>query len=111
MLHRDQCIYHRKAFKLSDHILRIPVARLNCDSKKRICAYLEILIIELLSVYGLSTRAIAFGEIASLAHEVGNDTCDTRWQSTNGMEFGKRSLPDIPSLSGDDTFSPRPPNT
>ena len=37
----------------------------------------EVLVVELLSVNGLSTRAISIGEVTALDHELGNDAVES----------------------------------
>jgi hypothetical protein len=61
---------------------------------------LEVLIIEFLSVDGFSASAIAFGEVSTLDHELGDDTMEARALVAEAMLTGGE-LEEVPGCLWD----------
>jgi len=65
---------------------------------------LEVFVSKLLSVDGLASSAVVVGEVASLAHEVGDDTVESASLVTESLFAGAKG-PEVLSSLGDDVIT------
>lgn len=61
---------------------------------------LEVLVLKLSSVDGLSAGSIVVGEVTTLEHELGNDTMERRLGETEALLVGAESSEVLGGLGG-----------